>query len=166
MKTKIISLMTQAVRRPRSHIKLPKDLKTSKLVETIKKNIKRGKTRKDYVLVYEYLYILAKHSHKTKVLKEFETHYRKTANKIHALAKGNRWIIQHLQDVAITSWKWIPMKEVLEIREQVLKVLGGTRTYVGEDLRDVSQPAVDPQQTTAISLDSTPPDSGVQVAQD
>src|SRR3990170_4975641 len=96
MKNTIISQMTQAVRRPRSPIKLFKHLKTPKLVETIKKNIKRGKTRKDYVLVYEYLYILAKHSHKPKVNKEFETHYRNTANKIHALAKGNRWIIQHL----------------------------------------------------------------------
>ena len=50
------------------------------------------------------------------------------------------------------------MKEVLEIREQVLKVLGGTRTYVGEDLRDVSQPAVDPQQTAATeTLQDTSP---------
>src|SRR5688500_16713231 len=101
MKNQIISLMTQVVRRPRSPVKLSKDLKTAKLVETIKKNIKRGKTRKDYVLVYEYLYILAKYSHKPKVTKEFEIHYRNTANKVHALAKGNRWIIQHLQDIAI-----------------------------------------------------------------
>src|SRR3990170_9078862 len=102
MKEKIISLMTQAVRRPRSPIKLLKDLKTTKLVEAIKKNIKRGKIRKDYMLVYEYLYILAKHSHKQKVTKEFKAHYRNISNKIHALAKGNRWIIQHFQDVAIT----------------------------------------------------------------
>src|SRR5688500_20024899 len=108
----IISLMTQAVCRPWSPIKLPKHLKTQKLIETIKKNIKRGKTRKDYVLVYEYLYILAKHSHKQKIAKEFEIHYRNISNKIHALAKGNRWIIQHLQNVAIASWRKISMKEV------------------------------------------------------
>ena len=47
------------------------------------------------------------------------------------------------------------MKEVPEIREQVIKVLGGTRTYVGEDLRDVSQPAVDPQQYEITSQDTT-----------
>src|SRR3990170_90968 len=129
MKEKIITLITQAVRRPRSPIKLSKSLKRTKLVETIKKNIKRGKVKKDYVLVYEYLYILAKHSHRREVYKEFELHYKNTSNKIHALAKGNRWIIQHLQNVAITSWKKMTMKEVLEIRGQVLKVLGGTRTY-------------------------------------
>ena len=158
MKDKIITLMTQAVRRPRSPIKLSKELKTTKLVETIKKNIKRGKVKKDYVLVYEYLYILAKYSHKREVYKEFELHYRNTANKVHALAKGNRWIIQHLQNVAIASWRRVSMKKVLEIREQVLKVLDGTRTYVGEDLRDVSQPAIDPQQYTATSQDTTSPD--------
>src|SRR3990170_7082163 len=111
MKEKIITLITQAVRRPRSPIKLSKSLKRTKLIETIKKNIKRGKVRKDYVLVYEYLYILAKHSHKREVYKEFELHYRNVANKIHALAKGNRWIIQYLQDIAIASWRGIFMKE-------------------------------------------------------
>src|SRR3989337_1520942 len=126
MKDKIITLMTQAIRRPRSPIKLSKGLKRTKLIETIKKNIKRGKVRKDYVLVYEYLYILAKHSHKREVCKEFELHYRNTANKVHALAKGNRWIIQHLQNVAIASWRRVSMKKVLEIRQQVLKVLGRT----------------------------------------
>jgi hypothetical protein len=90
MKNEIISHITQVIYRSRSPIKLPKDLKITKLVEAIKKNIKREKIRKDYVLVYEYLYILAKHSHKQKVAKEFKVHYRNTSNKIHALAKGNR----------------------------------------------------------------------------
>ena len=86
----IINLMIQAVYRPRSPIKVPKTIKTTKLIEIIKKNIKRGKTAKDYVLVYEYLYILAKHSHQQKITKEFEPYYRIISNKIHALTKGNR----------------------------------------------------------------------------
>src|SRR3990170_715623 len=97
----IISLTTQAVCRPWSPIKLPKHLKVSKLVETIKKNIKRGKTRKDYVLVYEYLYILAKHAHRPKITKEFSQHQQTLATKIHVLAKGNRWIIPYLNNVPL-----------------------------------------------------------------
>src|SRR3990170_3587296 len=142
----IISLATQAVCRPWSPIKLPKHLKRSKLVETIKKNIKRGKIRKDYAIVYEYLYILAKYSHKSKITKEFGQHQHKLANKIHILAKGNRWIIQYLKDVPLIKWKKVKISEIISKREQIIKVLGGARTYVGEDLRDVSQPAVDPQQ--------------------
>ena len=149
MKNKIITLMTQAVCRPWSPIKLSKHLKASKLVETIKKNIKRGKTRKDYMLVYEYLYILAKYAHKSKIAKEFSQHQQTLANKIHILAKGNRWIIPYLNNVPLIKWKKVTIAEVAERRGQFMKVLGGARTYVGEDLRDVSQPAVSPQQSTA-----------------
>src|SRR3990170_1298644 len=145
----IISLMTQAVCRPWSPIKLPKQLKTSGLVETIKKNIKREKTRKDYVLVYEYLYILAKHAYKLKIAKEFSQHQQTLVTKIHVLAKGNRWIMPYLNNVPLIKWKKVTIAEVAVKREQLMKVLGGARTYVGKDLRDVSQPAVNPQQSAA-----------------
>src|SRR3990170_8746396 len=97
----IISLATGAVCRPWSPIKLPKQLKTSGLVEIIKKNIRRGKTRKDYVLVYEYLYILAKHAYKSKIAKEFSQHQQTLATKIHVLAKGNKWIMPYLNNVPL-----------------------------------------------------------------
>ena len=145
----IISLATGAVCRPWSPIKLPKQLKTSGLVEIIKKNIKRGKTRKDYVLVYEYLYILAKHAHKLQIIKEFGQHQQRLATKIHVLAKGNRWIMPYLNNVPLTKWRKVTITEIVAKRGQLMKVLGGARTCVGEDLRDVSQPAVDPQQYAA-----------------
>src|SRR5687767_13549194 len=120
----IISLMTQAVCRPWSPIKVPKHLKASKFVEIIKKNIKRGKTRKDYVLVYECLYALAKYSHKSKIAKEFSQHQHLLANKIHILAKGNRWILPYFKDVPINSWRKVTIPEIMRKKERLLEVLG------------------------------------------
>ena len=48
------------------------------------------------------------------------------------------------------------MTQVIEIREHVSKVLGGARTYVGEDLRDISYPAVDLQQLAAVTQSPSP----------
>lgn len=154
---KILKEVEEVVSQPFQQVKFPKHWKKRRIIEEIKKNLKRAKSKRAYEQTYQYLYQLGKRQHIPKIRSAFEQHHRVLATKIHILAKGRRWIIPHLRRVTTDKFKNVSNKEIPLIAESIVrKVLDGARTNVGEDLRDISYPAVDPQQVAVMSHDPQP----------
>ena len=150
----ILKKFSCAVSQHRTPLRYPKTLKRQKIIDDLKKRIYCGKYTKDYVQIYEALYQLAKRLHNPEVRKAFEQHHRTVAGKIHTLAKGRRNILEGFNEIPINKWKKVRVEDIPKLRKEILKLLDRTRTYVGEDLRDISYPAIDLQQTAATSSDT------------
>jgi len=150
----ILKKFSCAVSQHKTPLRYPKTLKKQKIIDDLKKRIYRGKYTKDYVQVYEALYQLAKRLHNPEIRKAFEQHHRTVAGKIHTLAKGRRDILEGLNEIPIDKWRKVRVEDIPKLRKEILKLLDGTRIYVGEDLRDISCPIIDPQQTAATSGDA------------
>ena len=108
--------------------------KPSEKQKKLSKALNKYKTLRDNENIAMCLYWIGKEAADKKFAQRNGYHILSLGKALYALCKGNKSWINHFGRITLSDWRKINIRQALQMRNRVKRVLDGARTNVGEDV--------------------------------
>jgi hypothetical protein len=127
----------------------------------LERKLNKQKILRNYENIAMCLYWIGKETADKKFTKLAGAYVSKMSRKVYVLVKGNKKCLKYCGRIKIKTWEKLRTADIGELRREMLKVLDGARTNVGEDVNPYLNPNIPQQETTVDQM--TGPTGGNQM---